>query len=170
MDEAWTIERLAKRHDRRAFRSGNDQLDDFLANLAGQYGRRRLGTTYVAVRENESTVLGYYAAAASALDPTELSESIRKKLPEHPLPTILLGRLAVDRSMHGRGLGKNLMFDCFDRVRRFSESIAVFALDVHAADEKAHAFYRHFGFIPMGTAGSHLYLPTRTIDKMLGVD
>ena len=66
MAQPWTIERLEKRHDRSAFRSGIVPLDSFLATLAGQYEKRNLGITYVATRPAEAVVLGFYTVSSAA--------------------------------------------------------------------------------------------------------
>jgi predicted N-acetyltransferase YhbS len=165
MAEPWIIERLDKRHDRRGFRSGNRSLDVFLATHAGQYDRRRIATTYVAARPPEAKVFGFYAASSGEIGLSVLPESVRKKLPQHPVPAIHLGRLAVDVSAHGQGLGKLLLFDCLHRACR--SEFAVHALDVVAADENAKSFYGHFGFLPLEDHPNHLYLPIKTIEHML---
>jgi GNAT superfamily N-acetyltransferase len=66
----------------------------------------------------------------------------------NPIPIALLGRLAIDRSMQGRGLGGGLLRDAVLRVLSAGDTIGVRALLVHAISPEAKAFYQRFGFVP----------------------
>lgn len=115
MPDNWRIELLNDRHERGAFSSGKAPLDAFLRTQAGQYDRKGIGRTYIAVRPQLSKALGYYTLAASAVAFADLPKVIVKKLPKHPVPSILLGRLAVDNSVRGQGLGSTLLMDALHR-------------------------------------------------------
>jgi GNAT superfamily N-acetyltransferase len=132
----------------------------------GQYEKRRLGRTFVATAPGEKKVLGYYTAASGAFALDALPESGRKGLPKHPVPTIHLGRLAVDRSCQGKGLGEALLFHFLHKALEVSEELGVFAVDVWSMDEQALPFYLKYGFIPLEDAPLHLYLPLGTVEKM----
>src|SRR5262249_45560900 len=106
----WVIERLRPEHERTAFACGQPLLDTFLRTLASQYEKRRLGRTFVATEPEAKQVAGYYTLAAGAFDVGCLPEAVRKKLPKHPVPTVHLGRLAVDQAFRGRRLGETLLF------------------------------------------------------------
>jgi hypothetical protein len=101
----WLIARLGPDHDRAAFDCGHATLDDWLKQRAGQFDRRDLVRTYVAVRHGESRVLGYYAISSHGVRREDLPDDQAKGLPRSDVPVVLLGRLAVDRSIQGRGLG-----------------------------------------------------------------
>src|SRR4051812_25116768 len=101
----WQIEPLDD-HERGAFSCGKAPLDAFIRTQAGQYVRKSVGRTFVAVPPGSRAVIGYYTLAASALEFALLPAALTKKLPKHPIPTILLGRLAVDLSARGKGLGR----------------------------------------------------------------
>lgn len=141
--------------------------DVFLHTQAGQYVRKSIGRTYVAVRPESLAVMGYYTLAASAVAFAEVPANLAKKLPKHPMPTILLGRLAVDISARGQGLGSELLMDALDRTLSISEQLGVFAVHVHAIDDDAKTFYAHFGFQSLIDQDRHMLLPVATIRKGL---
>lgn len=159
----WVIERLADRHERGEFSCGKAPLDVFLRTQAGQYERKDVGRTFVACRPNSNRVIGYYTLAASAVEFAAVPEKLAKKLPKHPVPTILLGRLAVDTSARGEGLGRELLMDALRRVLTVAETLGVFAVHVHALDDEARAFYEKFGFVALAAQPRHLMLPLATI-------
>ncbi|HTU16994.1 MAG TPA: GNAT family N-acetyltransferase [Gemmataceae bacterium] len=166
----WTIERLGTHHEREAFCCGDASLDAFLQTLVGQYEKRRLGKTFVAVRPGENAVRGYYTSSAGALDLSALPEKQRKKLPKHPLPTVHLGRLAVDQSHQGQRLGETLLFHFLRSALDVANTIGVYAVDVRATDEKARAFYLKYGFLALQDMPLHLFLPMKTVEQMFGCE
>ena len=97
----WRIERLDRGHVRAGFDSGKASLNEFLHSLVTQYERRNLGRTYVAVKEADQRVLGYYTLASGAIDVGGLPAKVARKLPRHPVPVVLIARLAVDRRRRG---------------------------------------------------------------------
>jgi GNAT superfamily N-acetyltransferase len=160
----WSIEPLAKTHERGEFSCGKVSLDNFLRSLVSQYEKRRLGRTYVAVRSREKRVFGYYTLATGAIPFENLPAEATKKLPRHPVPVILLARLAVDRSVQGQGLGGYLMGDALRRCLSLSRQLGVHAVEVDALDEHARAFYQRYSFSPLVDNLFHLYLPMTTIE------
>jgi GNAT superfamily N-acetyltransferase len=165
--EEWVIEALARSvHECGEFSCGKAPLDQFLHALASQYEKRNLGKTYVAMRPTTKRVIGYYTLASGAISFTHLPRSAAKKLPKHPVPVILLGRLAVDASAQGQGLGAALLTDALRRSLALSKQLGVHAVEVDALDEPARAFYEKFGFVPLLDNSLHLYLPIATITKV----
>lgn len=162
----WVIENLQPRHDRAAFTCGQPTLDTFLRSLVTQYEKRRLGRTFIAIEPNQDRVAGFYTLAAGTLDLSSLPEKERKKLPKHPIPTIHLGRLAVDNAFRGRGLGETLLFHALQACLELSQKLGAFAVDVVAIDEAARGFYQKYGFIPLLDATLHLFLPMKTIEAI----
>lgn len=112
---SWSIERLAAKHDRTGFCCGKQSLDDFLARYVSQYEKRNVGRTYVLVRDGEPKVYGYFTLAAADIEVADLPPELAKKLPKHPIPALLLGRLAVDQSVRGQGLGGLLLKEALVR-------------------------------------------------------
>lgn len=129
---SWRVEALAGEHDCGEFQSGNPHLDDCLRKCAGQHGRKHMGRTFVAVAPGDKRVLGYYTLSASSVSFDHASDELLNKLPRHPLPTALLGKLAVDESVQGRGLDAFLLVDALHRIVEVSEKIALAAVEVHA--------------------------------------
>lgn len=143
-------------------------LDHYLKEQAGQDLKRHLAAVFVLIDEETDVVAGYYTLSALAINPLELSEALRKKLPRYDAyPATLLGRLAVDASYKGKSLGKWLLVDAC--VRSFTQSVEVgsLAVVVDAIDESAAEFYAHFGFEKFPDQPRRLFLPMKTIGKLL---
>ncbi len=151
-------------HQRGDFDCGKPPLNEFLRTKVTQYEKRHLGRTFVAVREAAPySVSGYYTLAASAIALPDLPAEIAGKLPRHPVPVILLARLAVDRSAQGQGLGRILVVDALRRALGLSASLGVFAVEVLAIDDEAIGFYIKFGFEPLLDSPRHLHMPIGAI-------
>jgi GNAT superfamily N-acetyltransferase len=163
----WIIEPFGKSHDRSAFTCGKPALDEFLRTRVSQYEKRRLGKTFVAVLQGEQRVRGYYTLAAGAVAFEHLPTVASTKLPKHPIPVILLARLAVDQSAQGQGLGEKLLLDALQRSLDLSDKLGAHAVEVDALDDSAIAFYVKYGFSPLLDNPRHLYLPLATIDRVL---
>jgi GNAT superfamily N-acetyltransferase len=164
----WTIEPLGPAHERDRFSSGRASLDDFLRSLVTQYERRRLGRTYVAVPLAARSVVGYYTLASGAVSFASVPAHLGRKLPRHPVPVVLLARLAVDEKEQGKGLGQLLLVDAMRRCLALGDRLGVHAIEVSAIDDRAGAFYERFGFIPLTDDRRHLYLPLATAEAALG--
>jgi GNAT superfamily N-acetyltransferase len=89
-------------------------------------------------------------------------------MPRYPVPVVLLARLAVDRSVSGRGLGAWLLRDAMTRALGASETIGIRAMLVHALDAEARAFYRRHGFEASPTDRLHLMILITDIEAALG--
>lgn len=159
----WRIERLDRGHVREGFDCGKPSLNDFLHTLVGQYEKRDLGRTYVALWADDQRVQGYYTLAGGAIDAGSLPAKQAKKLPRHAVPVVLLARLAVDRNVHGRGLGGVLLRDALSRSLDLSEKLGIHAVVVDALDIEAKSFYEKFGFLPLTDDAMRLFLPLGTI-------
>jgi GNAT superfamily N-acetyltransferase len=163
----WQIERLERSHERGSFACGKPTLDEFIRRLVSQYEKRNLGRSYVAVRPGDRQVIGYYTLAAGAIAFQNLPSSAAKKLPKHPVPVILLARLAVDQSARGQGLGEALLIDALDRCLGLADQVGLHAVEVDAIDQAARAFYEKYGFVPLPDSPLHLFLPLGTIRDSL---
>lgn len=164
-----TVEPLGRRHDRTAFHCGAEAVDRYLEQQARQDADQRVAAPFVAVSPPSARVLGYYTLSASVLTLSELPDDLARKLPRHPqLPVTLLGRLAVDRSTKGQGLGEHLLLDALRRSLVHGDQIAAMAVVVDAKDEAAAAFYRHYGFATLQARPSRLFVPMRLVAQLLG--
>ncbi|HEX3315028.1 MAG TPA: GNAT family N-acetyltransferase [Gemmataceae bacterium] len=166
----WSVEKLDESHDRDPFSCGNSSLDVFLKRSAGQYARKRIGRTYVAVADGERRVAGFYTIAVGSFSVDFLPDADRKRLPNHPVPGIHLGRLAVDSALQGQGLGKLLLFHFLMQSAAISELAGAYAVDVYAKDDVSRSFYEKYGFVRLQDEPNHLCLPIATIEAMLGKD
>jgi predicted N-acetyltransferase YhbS len=93
---------------------------------------------------------------------------VSKGLARHPIPIMLLARLAVSSAWQGRGLGAGLLKDAMRRSLQAADIAGIRAFAVHAKDERARDFYEHVGFIPSPTDPLHLYLLIKDIRQIAG--
>lgn len=140
------LEPLGKQHDRSTFSCGVFELDDWFRRRAGQDERRNIARVFVAV-DSELGPIGFYSLSSFRLDFDELPEELARKLPRYDgIPAALIGRLARDSRVRGKGVGALLVADAVRRILSAGRSLAVFAIIVDAKDERAATFYEGFGF------------------------
>jgi len=164
-----TVEPLGRQHDRTAFHCGSEALDRYLKHQARQDADKRVAAPFVAVNQPDTRVRGYYTLSASVLTLVDLPDELAHKLPRYPqLPVTLLGRLAVDQSTKGQGLGEHLLLDALRRSLAHADQIAAMAVVVDAQDDAAAAFYRHYGFLTLQAQPSRLFVPMRLVTQLLG--
>src|SRR5437016_3689560 len=133
------IRRLAESDSRASFRSGNPDLDRFFIMYAGQNQfRHHIGATYVAVEDRR--ILAYATVAAAQIEHAKLPAELRRKLPAYPLPALRLGRLAVDETSQGRGIGRRLLRHVFLLAVKMSEDVGCIGILVDAKRD-ARDFY-----------------------------
>ena len=161
------VEPFQKRHDRDGFACGQATLDDFLRTRVTQYDKRRLGRTFVAVARGEVKILGYYTLAAGSVSFDKLPADAARKLPKHPVPVVLLARLAVDLTTQGTRLGELLLLDALHRALGVAAGLGVYTVEVDAIDDRAAAFYRKYGFTPLLDDPHHLYSSIATVEALL---
>ncbi len=166
MTAALHIEKLHRSHDVEHFTCGEPQLDRFLIRHALQAQQSNSSQTYVALSGNE--VVGYYSIVAGEIAHAQAPERVVKGMPRHPIPLLVLARLAVHIKAQGRGLGAGLLLDALGRTLQVADLIGVRALAVHAKDEQAVEFYRHFGFTPSPTDPRHLFMLIKDIRLAAG--
>lgn len=141
-----TILSLTGSHDRKAFDCGKPVLNEWLARTARQHQEKDISQTFVAVAPQAPTrILGFYALSACEVITEALPAKLASKLPRNA-PAIRLGRLAVDRSVQGQGLGESLLVDAIKRACNVRQHIGVLALFVDAKDDDAVTFYAKYGF------------------------
>jgi GNAT superfamily N-acetyltransferase len=139
------------------FACGVDILDDWLKRRAHPNQVNGASRTYV-VTEGKS-VVGYYCLASGALELSDTPTSIRRNMPDpDPVPVAILGRLAVDKSCQGRGLGVALLQDAVVRTAQAGGILGIRGLLVHALSIEAKAFYEHHGFVASPTQPMTLIL------------
>ena len=154
------IQELNSGHNRPLFSCGKPSLDTYLKRQAKQDVKRRISRVYVATKpDSESDIVGYYTLSTLSVDLSELPAELLKKLPKHPLPAALIGRLAVSEGYQGQGIGSVLLVDAIKRTMAVSMSIGIYAVVVDALDDQAAAFYQHFGFLQLSGSANRWFLP-----------
>lgn len=148
-------------HRRDGFHSGVPALDRYLREQVSQDVRRRVTACFVALAPDQR-IAGYYTLAAASVPLADLPDALRRKLTRYAaVPTIRMGRLAVDAAFHGQGLGSALLVNALRRA--VASEIAAVALIVDAKDEHAAAFYLHHGFMALRDAPLTLFLPLERV-------
>ena len=129
------------------FQCGSQPLNDYIRRYASQDVRRNVARVFVATPDNNPQQLaGFYTLSAGSVSCTALPQSLAKKLPRYPVPVALIGRLAVNSTSQGKGLGSILLADACLKVSQASSVLAVAGIIVDAKDETAIAFYEHLCF------------------------
>ena len=147
---------LTKDHDRNSFDCGVPALNDYLKKYALQNQKKNAARTYVVTRGNR--IVGYYSLAYGSVSLDEAPQKVKSGLPRHPVPVILLARLAVDSAEQGSGLGAALLKDALLRTIQAAEIAGLRAMLVHAKDDSAKRFYEKYGFEPSPIDAYHLFL------------
>jgi ribosomal protein S18 acetylase RimI-like enzyme len=162
------IEPLGKHHDRAAFSCGAEALDGWFRQRASQDEKRNMARVFVAVDATLGLV-GFYSLGAFTLAIDDLPDAVARKLPRYDaIPAALIGRLARDMRVRGRGIGELLVADAVHRILGAAGSLAIFAIVVDAKDERAAAFYKTFGFQAFPLRPRRLFLPTATAIDAFG--
>jgi len=158
------IEPLDSSHDRSRFHCGVTSLDDYIRKQARQDVKRRVSRVFVATEaERPSAIVGYYTLSTLAIELGDLPQALARKLPRHPVPAALLGRLAVNQDAQGHKVGRMLLIDALKRTLAVSDEIAIYAMVVDAIDERAQHFYEQFGFSLLSSESRRLFLPLKSI-------
>lgn len=163
----WSIESLAPHHERRGFDCGVESLNDWIEKQAGQHDKRGVSRAYVLVRPGHPRVIGFYSLSSSRIDHQILPTTHSRKLsPRLEIPSVLLGRLAVDWTHQRQGLSNYLLYNAFARILLIAQHSGVFAVTVDAYDEDARNFYLHRDFIPLLDDPLHLFYPVSEIRRL----
>jgi|SRR5581483_9075224 len=158
---------LGPDHDCSTFDCGRDPLNRWLVERAKGNQLSRASRTFV-VTTAENRVVGYYSLSTLAIARREATGRVARNMPD-PVPAMLLGRLAVDRSVKGQGIGKGMLRDAIVRTLRIAEHAGVRALFVHAIDKEARDWYLRYGFDPAPTNDFELMVLVDDIRASLGL-
>lgn len=160
-----SVEKLDDTHNVAPFDCGKEPLNRFLKRFALANQRADSARTYVV--SQESAVIAYYSLAAGAVEYADVPLRVGRGLARHPVPVMLLARLAVDRTWQGRGLGKALIKDALLRTAAAADVVGIRALLVHAKDEEARIWYEALDFEPSPTDPYHLFLLMKDLRALL---
>lgn len=161
MSEPPRIEKLRRGHPIDAFDCGRDALNLFLIRHAFQSQQASASQTYVALVGD--AVVGFYTLVVAQVEYDAAPERLGKGLARHPIPLMLLARLAVATTWHGKGFGAGLLKDAMLRTLHAADIAGIRALAVHAKDDEARGFYERFDFVPSPSDSHHLFILLKDI-------
>jgi GNAT superfamily N-acetyltransferase len=154
---AWHEEAIGKQHDRDSFDCTDRELNEYLRRFARQNHENGGAKTFLAIENNQGRILGFYTLAPCSAVYDHTPDTLRKGLPRYPVPGYRLGRLAVDNSVKGNGLGTQLMLAAGRRSIRVAGEVGGVAMFIDAKSERAAKWYEERG--AMRLAGNPEGLP-----------
>ncbi|MFA6013388.1 MAG: GNAT family N-acetyltransferase [Desulfobacteraceae bacterium] len=163
MIQDFRIEKLRRDHPVDGFTCGREELDRFLKRYAFGNQQANASQTYLALYKTE--VIGFYSLVVGEISFKDAPERLTKGLARHPVPIMLLARLAVQTTWQGRRIGAYLLRDAMLRTLQAADIGGIRAFVVHAKDRSARAFYEHFGFESSPTDPLHLYCLTKDLKR-----
>ena len=169
--ENLTIEILAddSAYDLTQFDCGEHALNHFLTTqLQRQHHNKILRAYVLRTKTPERQVLGYYTLSGSCFERETLpTRTQQKRMPYKNIPSVTLGRLAIDRSLQGKGWGTLLVTHAMKVVWSASQAVGIHGVFVEALNDKARSFYQALGFIPLvGANQNALFYPTKSIERL----
>ena len=161
----WHEEPVGKHHDRGTFDCGDKALNQFLHRHARQSHEKGGTKTYLAVGDGK--ILGYYSLSPASIAYERAPQVIKRGLARHDVPVFRLGRLAVDSSVQGQGLGGQLLLAAGRRCLLVALQAGGVALLIDAKNEGVAKWYASYGAVPLLDAHLSLLLPFKTIHAAL---
>jgi GNAT superfamily N-acetyltransferase len=162
---AFGIEKLNRHHAVENFDCGEDALNLFLSRFALSNQQASASQTYIGLADD--TIVGFYTLVVGEVAYDDAPERLKKGLARHPVPLMLLARLAVSQAWQGKGVGAGLLKDAMLRTLQAADIGGIRALAAHAKNDTARAFYEHFGFIPSPTDPLHLFVLIKDLQRMI---
>ncbi|MDZ5647420.1 GNAT family N-acetyltransferase [Nitrospirillum sp. BR 11828] len=159
------IEKLDRTHGVEGFDCGREALNRFLIRHATQSQQAGASNTYLALKGDR--VVGFYSLAVGEIAHAEAAERLTKGMARHPIPVMVLARLAVATDCQGQRLGSGLLKDAMTRTLRAADLAGIRALVVHAKDDEARSFYERYGFAPSPTDLYHLYILLKDVRRTI---
>lgn len=163
---AFRIEKLARHHALDGFDCGEEALNRFLLRFAFPNQQANASQTYLALTGHE--VAGFYTLVVGEVAQDVAPARVKKGLPRHPIPIMLLARMGVSARFQGQGIAKGLLKDAIMRTLAAADIAGVRAFAVHAKNERARAFYERFDFISSPTDPLHLFVLIKDLRAVLG--
>lgn len=164
----WREEPIGRHHDRKSFDCGIPALNEYLDRYARQNHESGGAKTFLAVSPAAPMrVLGYYSISPGSIEFARVPERLTKKLGRYDVPVFRLGRLAVDRSIQGQGLGDDLLLAAGARALAVAAEVGGVALAIDAKDERAAKWYERFGALALLDDPPKLILPLAVIAEAI---
>lgn len=158
------IEKLRRDHAVDVFDCGREELNRFLIRFAFPNQQAGASQTYIGLSDH--TVIGYYTLVVGQVEYDGAPERLTKGLARHPVPIMLLARLAVSVAWQGRGVGAGLLKDVMRRTLQAADIAGIRAFGVHAKDDDARAYYERFGFIALPSDPFHLFVLMKDLRRI----
>jgi GNAT superfamily N-acetyltransferase len=160
----WREEPIRRHHDRKSFDCGAPDLNAYLERYARQNHESGGAKTFVAVPPAKpARILGYYSISPGAIAFASVPAKLTRKLGRYDVPVFRLGRLAIDRSVQGQGLGGDLLLAAGERALAVAAQVGGVALAIDAKDESAARWYERFGALSLLDDPLKLILPLSVI-------
>jgi GNAT superfamily N-acetyltransferase len=159
------IEKLGRSHAVETFDCSREALNRFLIRYALQNQQACASQTWVALSGAE--VVGYYTLVVGQVEYDDTPARLKKGLARHPVPIMLLARLAVAAIWQGKGLGTGLLKDAMMRTAQAADIAGIRAFAVHAKDDEAKAFYERFDFTESPSDPWHLFHLMKDVRALL---
>jgi GNAT superfamily N-acetyltransferase len=163
-----SVRKLAATDNVEAFDCGQPALNQFLQRFALVNQRANSAQTYVCCMDG--VVVGFYSLAVGSVEPATATERVVKGLARHPVPVMILARLAVDRRHQGSGLGRALLKDALLRTLQAAAIAGIRALLVHAKDDAARTWYLGWGFEPSPSDPYHLLVLLKDLRQLVAIE
>jgi GNAT superfamily N-acetyltransferase len=163
VNETRTIEKLRREHSLDTFDCGQPDLNNWLFKHALQNQGSNAAQTYIGLENG--AVIGYYSLAVGQVEYIDAPERLQKGLARHPVPIMLLARLAVHKEWQKKGIGRALLRDAVLRTSHAADIAGIRALAVHAKDDGAKRYYEQFDFVSSPTDPLHLFVLLKDIRK-----
>lgn len=165
MSDDRRVEKLRRDHPVENFDCGREELNRYLLRYAWQNQQAGAAQTYVGIVGE--MIVGYHTLAVGHVTLEDAPERLTKGLAKHPVPVMLLARLATDHRWQGQGIGKALLRDAMERTLQAAEIAGIRAFAVHAKDDEARRFYEYFDFIPSPTDPMHLFVLLKDVRRII---
>jgi GNAT superfamily N-acetyltransferase len=159
------IEKLSRRHAVEGFDCGSEPLNRFLVRHALASQQANASQTYVAL--DGDRVIGYYTLVFGQVARDAAPARVSRGLARHPIPIMVLARLAISADRQRRGLGSGLLKDALLRTLGAADIAGLRAFVVHAKDDDARAFYERFDFVGSPSDPFHLFILIKELRSLL---
>jgi GNAT superfamily N-acetyltransferase len=159
------VEKLRRDHPVENFDCGREELNRYLVRYAWQNQQTGAAQTYVGIVGE--VMVGYHSLVVASLTLEDAPERLTRGLAKHPVPVMLLARIATDRRWQGKGVAKALLRDAMHRTLRAAEIAGIRALAMHAKDEETRSFYEHFDFLPSPTDPMHRFALLKDVRRII---
>ena len=153
---------LSIQHQTKQFSCGVESLDAWLKRRALKNQVQGASRTYVVCQGDR--VMAYYAIASGVVTCNEATGRLRRNMPD-PIPVVVLGRLGVDSTVRGQGLGRALVRDAAMRILQAADVIGIRGVTVQALSDDAKVFYEHMGFEASPIAPNLLMITLADLQK-----